>query len=252
MGHSIILGPQYGRCHISFWHLEFGDGSYICGKFVGSQHQKNWIFSPFSMKCQALLTYCMLISGPLSLKQMWSKFNPAPTFLSIKKLCFRWWTQFLQTSSLFFPLALNWGSIYLNYGFHLHVTSFILCQWYSNYYATSSMLIDIMNTIRLHFIVNYSAGIYHRKCVIHRSMLIGYKISVFSMVWLNYTIFKSICHVHKVHISSVRFMAPNVRDLKLLVDSRSCVHSLSCVCTRILDNAVFYCAGKNLSTKIWP
>jgi hypothetical protein len=91
-----------------------------------------------------------------TLKQMWSKFNPAPSFLSIKKLCFRWWwwTQFLQNNSLFFSLALNWGSIYLNYGFHLHVTSFILSHWYSNYYVTSSVLIDItcMNTIRLHFL----------------------------------------------------------------------------------------------------
>jgi hypothetical protein len=108
----------------------------------------------------------LLISGPLSLKQMWRKFNPATSSLSIKKLCFRWWwTQFLQTNSLFFSLALNWGSIYLNYCFHLDVTSFIPCHWYSNYYVTSSVLIDIMNTIRLHSIQSISAGICHRKCV---------------------------------------------------------------------------------------
>jgi len=38
------------------------------------------------------------------------------------------------------------------------------------------------------------------------------------------------------------WLPPSV--LKLLVDSRSCVHSLSCVRTHVLDNAVFYCADK--------
>lgn len=103
------------------------------------------------------------------------------------------------------------------------------------------------------YTVNYIAGICHRKCVIHISMSIGYKINVFSMVWLNYTICKSICHVHKVHINNARFMAPTLEfwNYLLILEAVFILYPVYVHTSWIMLYSIVQ-TSKNLRTQIWP
>lgn len=102
------------------------------------------------------------------------------------------------------------------------------------------------------YTVNYNAGICHRKWVRHRSMPIGYNISVSSMVWLNNTICKSICHVHKVHINNARFMAPTLEfwNYLLILEAMFILYPAYAQTSWIMLYSTVQ-TSKNLSTQIW-